>query len=86
MITTVGILLVVFVLLLFVQQMAEKIFPIVFVSVFSILLLYFWTIIWRYFMEKLFDFFEAIPYSKPLLLTVTILVIGDLIAYLHIVC
>lgn len=77
--TVLGILVVVFVLLVLVQQLNEKMYPLLFIIVLLLMLLYVWTAVWRPFVEKLLQLFTAVPYSRQLLMTVSLLLLGDVL-------
>lgn len=77
--TVLGVLVVGFVLLVLVQQLNEKMYPLLFILVLLLILLYFWTTVWRPLIEKLLQLFTAVPYSRQLLITVSLLLLGDLL-------
>lgn len=77
--TVLGILVVVFVLLVLVQQLNEKMYPLLFIIVLLLMLLYIWTTVWRPFVEKLLQLFAAVPYSRQLLMTMSLLLLGDVL-------
>lgn len=76
---TLGLFVVVFVLLVLVQQLNERMYPLLFIVVLLLMLFYFWTTVWRPFVEKLLQLFAVVPYSRQLLLTMTLLLLGDLL-------
>lgn len=77
--TVLGVLVIVFVLLVLVQQLNERMYPLLFIVVLLLLLLYFWTTVWRPFVEKLLQLFSEVPYSRQLLITMTLLLLGDVL-------
>ena len=79
MIGVLGMFIIGFLLLMFMRQVNGPLYPMVFTIMFLWLLVYVWTMKWRPFVVKLEAIFESVPYSKPLLLTATILVISDLL-------
>ena len=75
----IGVLVVAFVLLVLLQQLNEKMYPLLFILVLLLILFYFWTTVWRPFVEKLLQLFMSVPYSRQLLMTVSLLVLGEVL-------